>query len=131
METTTNPETPPESSGTADTSYADFSALYAAAGQKAVQAAALQSLANALTLTLHNAVAEQQHGQMLRMAFTTAAASAILDGKRSEAEEILNLAKSSLVSPDLSGIMNQIKTYLDAIAQQMHPSTPSNPEPAS
>jgi sensor histidine kinase regulating citrate/malate metabolism len=99
-----------------------------------VQAAALQSLANALTLTLHDAVAEQQHSQMLRMAFTSAAASAILDGKRSEAEEILNhlnLAKSSLVSPDLSGVMNQIKTYLDTIAQQMHPSTPPNPESAS
>jgi D-arabinose 1-dehydrogenase-like Zn-dependent alcohol dehydrogenase len=131
MDTNPNPETASESAGSADTSCADFSSLFAAAGHKAVQAAALQSLANALTLTLHNAVAEQQHSQMLRMAFTSAAASAILDGKRSEAEEILNLAKSSLVSPDLSGIMSQIKTYLDTIALQMHPSTPSNPESAS
>ncbi|SFS20771.1 Killing trait domain-containing protein [Granulicella pectinivorans] len=118
-------QTPPEpvvDQGVAEAqAVPDFSALYALAGQKAIQAAALQSLANALSLTLHNAVAEQQHGQMLRMAFTSAAARAILDGKRTEAEELLHLAKSSLVSPDLSDIMNQIKTYLDTIAQQMAP----------
>jgi hypothetical protein len=115
----------------ASTTPVDFAGLYAAAGEKAVQAAALQSLANALSLTLHNAVAEQQHGQVLRMAFTTAAASAILDGKRQEAEDILNLAKSSLVSPDLSGIMTQIKDYLDTIAAQLSPKPAPSREAAA
>jgi len=96
-------------------------ANFLANSQTAAQAAALQSLANALTLTLHNAVAEQQHGHILRMSLTTAASRAILNGQTAEAEEILKLASSQLVSPDLNGVMEQIRSFLDTIGKQLQP----------
>ena len=48
-------------------------------------AAAYQSIAQAIALSLQNAVAQQQHSNILRNAMTAAAAAAILEGKKDEA----------------------------------------------
>jgi hypothetical protein len=61
-----------------------------------------QTIAQAIALALHNAVAAQQHAYILRNALTAAAANAILEGKRDEAEAILQLAESRTVSRSLS-----------------------------
>jgi hypothetical protein len=89
------------------------------AERNALQAAALQSMALALTLALHNAVAEQEHGRILRTALTTAAAKAILRGKKAEADEILKLAESRFVVPNLSAVIAEIKTYLETVSRQL------------
>ncbi len=90
-----------------------------AAEANALRIAVLQSMAVALSLTLHNAVAEQQHSQILRNAITSAAAKAILQGKRAEAEELLNLASSKLVAPNLTAMMAEVKAYLETVEKQL------------
>lgn len=91
-----------------------------ASALRTLEVAALQSMAVALSLALNSAVAEQQHGQILRTALTTAAAKAILAGKAPEAKEILSLAESRLVVPDLSAVMSEVKAYLQTIEREMH-----------
>ena len=103
----------------ASTQSAASSAALSGSEQKALQAAALQSMAVALSLALHNAVAEQQNGQILRMALTTVAAKAILHGRREEADEILKLANSPLVVPDFSRIIAEFRSYLESVGLQL------------
>jgi hypothetical protein len=59
-------------------------------------AVAYQAMAHAVALALQNTVLQQQHDHMLRNALTTAAASALLEGRRSEAEAVLALADDKL-----------------------------------
>lgn len=59
-------------------------------------AVAHQAMAHAVALALQNTVLQQQHDHMLRNALTTAAASALLDGRREEAEAVLKLANEKL-----------------------------------
>lgn len=60
------------------------------------EAAAYQAMAHAIALALHNTVLQQQHDHMLRNALTTAAASALLEGRYKEAEAVLKLADEKL-----------------------------------
>lgn len=76
------------------------------------QAAALQALTHAIALGMHNAVAQQQHAQVLRSALTTAAARALLDGKREEAEAVLKLAESKLINLDVTDELVRLQTIL-------------------
>ena len=87
-----------------------------------LETAALQCLALALSLTLQNAVADQQQGQILRTALTTAAAKAILQGKKAEAEELLALAQSRLVVPDPAAMISDVQRYLDVVEKHLHDS---------
>lgn len=75
-------------------------AILAGGDRNAIQAATYQALVHAAALAMHNAVAEQQHNQILRMAMTTSAAKAILAGRKAEAEAILDLAQTRLASSD-------------------------------
>ena len=75
-------------------------------------AVAFQALAQAVALGMQNAVAQQQHAHMLRSALTTAAARALLDGKREEAEAVLKLAESRLVNPDVGEELAKLQETL-------------------
>jgi hypothetical protein len=57
---------------------------------------AYQAMAHAIALALQNTVLQQQHDHMLRNALTTAAATALLEGRREEAEAVLALADERL-----------------------------------
>ena len=98
-------------------------------------AAAFQTIAHALGLALHNAVARQQHSAMLRNALTTAAATALLDGRTEQAEAVLKLADSRLVNPtfdaevgQLQGAVSQLREELEKIlaAASGQPAAPKN-----
>lgn len=88
-----------------------FAMLDSQAGSFA-QAAALQAMTHAIALGMHNAVAQQQHAQVLRSALTTAAARALLDGKREEADAVLKLAESKLINPDIVEELARLQTIL-------------------
>ncbi|MCC6389042.1 MAG: RebB family R body protein [Bryobacterales bacterium] len=88
-------------------------------GRNILEAAAYQAMAQALALGLQNAVAQQQHAYMLRNALTTAAAQAILEGKREEASEVLKLAESKLVNPSLSDALAEARTALRALREEL------------
>jgi len=75
-------------------------------------AVAFQAIAQAVALGMQNAVAQQQHAHMLRSALTTAAARALLDGKREEAEAVLKLAESRTVNPDLGEELTRLQSSL-------------------
>ncbi len=77
-----------------------------------ITAAAYQAIAQAIALAMQNAVAQQQQGYILRNALTAAAASAILDGKKEEANSVLSMMESRLVSP---GIASEIADLLAAL----------------
>jgi hypothetical protein len=83
------------------------------------QAAAYQSLVQAVSMAMHNAVAEQQQNQILRMAFTSAAAKSILAGRKEEAESILELAKSRLNNPDLPALVAQARQLIETISNDL------------
>lgn len=84
-----------------------------------IAAAAYQSIAHALALGVQNAVAQQQQAYVLRNAMTSAAAAAILDGKRDEAESILQLAESRLASPDWKAEVETVLQTLCAINEEL------------
>jgi len=102
------------------------------AGQNGFQFAAYQAAVGAMTLTLQNAVAEQQHAHIVRMAVTTAAANAILEGRKAEADEILALATARLTSPPVTELMAQIRTCIDSLNQGLRSvtTTPGAATPA-
>lgn len=60
------------------------------------EAMTCQAMSHAVGMMLQNTVLQQQHDHMLRNALTTAAASALLNGKREEAEAVLALADTRL-----------------------------------
>ena len=87
--------------------------------QSTLQAAAYQAFVQVVTMAMHNAVAEQQHGQILRMAMTTSAANAILVGRKAEAESLLELARSRLVAPDCSELLAQVRQAIELVGQEL------------
>jgi hypothetical protein len=95
-------------------------ALLSGADRSSVRAAAYQAFAHVIALAMHNAVAEQQHGHILRMALTTSAANAILAGRKAEAEGILELARSKLVSPDLSDLLSNIRACVETMSRELN-----------
>ncbi|MBX3588420.1 MAG: RebB family R body protein [Ramlibacter sp.] len=82
-------------------------------------AAAYQTIAHALGLALHNAVARQQHSHMLRNALTTAAATALLDGRTEQAEAVLKLAESPLVNPSLGTELGQLQSAVAQLREEI------------
>jgi hypothetical protein len=111
-------------------------AILDGADKSSVQVAAYQAFVHVLALAMHNAVAEQQHAHILRMAMTTSAANAILAGRRAEAESILELARSKLVSPDLSDLLAHVRSFVETINDGLRdvskgPVPPAEPAPAS
>jgi len=95
-------------------------AILAGADESTIQVAAYQVFVHAVALAMHNAVAEQQHNHILRMAMTTSAAKAILAGRKAEAEAILDLARTKLASPDLSDLLDQVRLFIQAIGRELH-----------
>ncbi len=82
-----------------------------------ISAAAYQTIAQAVVLGLQNAVAQQQQAYILRNALTAAAASAILDGKRDDADALLKLADSR--SPNLSAEITDLLAALKQISDEL------------
>jgi hypothetical protein len=82
-------------------------------------AAAFQTISHALGLALHNAVARQQHSHMLRNALTTAAATALLDGRTEQAEAVLKLAESPLVNPTLEVELAQLQAAITSLGAEI------------
>lgn len=82
-------------------------------------ATAFQVVTNAIALRFQNLVAQQQHDHILRNAITTAAAQAVLDGKREEAEAIMKLAESRLPAPDLVAEVAQLKAALRDLHEEL------------
>jgi len=107
--------------------------ILAGADSTVFQAAVSQTFAHVVALTMHNAVAEQQQNNILRLALTTSAANAILAGKRAEAEGILELARTHVAAPDLSGMLTQIRSIIEEIGRVSEAARPSpappNPTP--
>jgi hypothetical protein len=108
--------------------------LLGTADNSIVKATTLQAVVHIVALALHNAVAEQQQNQTLRLALTTSAAKALLDGKKSEAESILELANSQLVSPDLNSLLGQVRTLVETLSREVErvkpqPESKSRPSP--
>lgn len=93
--------------------------MLASAQQPFAAAAAYQTIAHALGLALHNAVARQQHSHMLRNALTTAAATALLEGRTSQAEAVLKLAESPLVNPTFESELGQLTTAVTQLRQEL------------
>ena len=83
------------------------------------QVAAYQTFVHVIALAMHNAVAEQQQGHILRMALTTSAANAILAGRKEEAEGILELAHSRLASFDLPHLLAEVRTLIETISREL------------
>ena len=82
-------------------------------------AAAYQAIAQTMALSLQNAVEQQQHNNILRNAMTTAAANAILAGKKEEAEAVLRLAESKLTNPSLTETVRDLKQALAMLREEL------------
>jgi Killing trait len=98
---------------------AQLNAILAGSDQTMYQVAAYQMIAHAVTMTVQNAVAEQQHSHILRMALTTAASNAILDGRQDAAKEILALAESKLVTPNMGELLSQVEASIRTIGEEL------------
>lgn len=98
-----------------------------------ITAAAYQTVTQAVVLGLQNAVAQQQQAYILRNALTAAAASAILDGKRDDADALLKLADSR--SQSLSAEIAELLATLKQIGEELHklrePTEAPAPAPAT
>ena len=81
--------------------------------------AACLTITHALSLALHNAVLRQQHSHMLRNALTTAAATAMLDGRIEQAETVMKLAESPLVNPTLDAEVAQLSTAVGSLRAEI------------
>jgi hypothetical protein len=109
-----------------------LNAILGGADQSVFQVAAYQAVSQAIALTLQNAVAQQQHAHILRMSLTTAAANAILDGRKVEAESLLDLAASKLVTPNLSEMLSQVQSCVRSIGEELYRikhGVPAQPKP--
>ena len=87
--------------------------------QPFASAAATQTIAHALGLALHNAVARQQHSHILRNALTTAAAMALLDGQGERAQAVLKLAESPLVNPTFDAEIGQLQSAVANLREEL------------
>jgi hypothetical protein len=95
-----------------------------------VAAVAYQTMAHAVALAMHNTVLQLQHDHMLRNALTTAAASALLDGRREEAEAVLKLADERLGGQrSLSEEIAKVGEVLKKFSEQFRESTMSASNP--
>jgi hypothetical protein len=143
IEETGNPAAEPETDAAAESFRNDqitdalrqLHAILAGADESTIQVAAYLSFVHVVALAMHNAVAEQQHAHILRMALTTSAANAILAGRKAEAEAVLELSRSKLISPDLSALLTQVRSFVETIARELEKTKkaaaqPGEPAPA-
>ncbi len=93
-------------------------------------ATAFQVVSHAIALRFQNLVAQQQHDHILRNALTTAAAQAVLAGKREEADAIIKLADTRLPVPDLAAEIAQLKAALHDLQEEFAKFAPPTPPPA-
>lgn len=107
---------------------AQLNAIFDGTDSRTFQVAAYQTFVHVVALAMHNAVAEQQQNQILRIALTTAAAKAILAGRKDEAESILEITQSKLAGPDVAGLLAQVRQFIDAVGRELatHKATPPN-----
>jgi hypothetical protein len=110
---------------------AQIDASIAGAGSAFVAAAAYQSVSHTIALALQNSVAQQQQAYMLRNALTAAAANAILDGKREEADAILAMADSKAISHNVAAEIEHLLSALRAVDDDLRKwrDAPDTPEP--
>jgi hypothetical protein len=95
------------------------------------QAAAYQTFVHVVSLAMHNAVAQQQQSHMLRMALTTAAANAILAGRKEEAESVLKLEQSLASTHDLANLLAQVRQFMETISRELAKSRAAAAPPAA
>lgn len=100
-------------------SVAQLQASLFGAHQPFAAAAAYQVVTHALGLALHNAVSRQQHSHILRTALTTAAASALLEGRTEQAEAVLKLAESALANPSLDDEIGQLQRAMSNLREEL------------
>ncbi len=93
-------------------------------------AVSYQAVAHAIALGMQNAVAQQQHAHLLRNALTTAAARALLAGKREEAEAVLKLAESKLVNPDVGEELARLQAMLKSTLEDLQKTFSAGARPA-
>lgn len=92
--------------------------------------AAYQALSHALSLAMHNAVQQQQHSFTLRCAMTTAAATALLDGRPEQAEAVLKLAESPLMNPGIDRQISALHAALASLRDEIEKAIAAVPDPA-
>lgn len=82
-----------------------------------VTAAAYEAIAQTVVLTVQNAVAQQQQAFLLKNALTAAAAVAVMNGKKTEAEAV-ELARElgALLTPDVASALGEAVATLRAIS---------------
>lgn len=93
--------------------------------------AAYQALAHAVSLAMHNAVQQQQHSFTLRCAMTTAAATALLEGRTEQAEAVMKLAESPLMNPGIDVQIDSLKAALASLREEIERTVSAVPEPAA
>lgn len=93
--------------------------------------AAYQALSHALSLAMHNAVQQQQHSFTLRCAMTTAAATALLDGRTEQAEAVLKLAESPLMNPGIDVQINALHAVVVSLRDEIEKTLAAVPEAAA
>jgi Killing trait len=104
-------------------------ATLAGSEQTVVTAGVYQAVAHTIALALQNAVAQQQNGYILRNALTTAAANAVLDGKKDEADAIFRLAESRLLVPNIAEEVNALLGALGSVNRELSSWTGATPKP--
>jgi hypothetical protein len=102
-------------------------ATLAGSEQTVVTAGVYQAVAHTIALALQNAVAQQQNGYILRNALTTAAANAVLDGKKADA--IFRLAESRLLVPNIAEEVNALLGALGSVNRELSSWTGATPKP--
>lgn len=98
-------------------------------GRAFITAAAYQSVAHTIALALQNAVAQQQHAYVLRNALVASAATAILEGKREEADAILAMAESKLISRNVAEEIEQLLSALRSVDNELRKWRDASEEP--
>lgn len=97
-------------------------AIIEGSGRSFAVTAAQQGAVHAITLAIQNAVAQQQHAHILRNAVTAAAANAILEGRREEAEAVLELADKRLAPDGVAAEITALLKALKLVTEEMAPS---------
>ncbi|GAB4201089.1 MAG: hypothetical protein Tsb002_37560 [Wenzhouxiangellaceae bacterium] len=88
-------------------------------------ASSYQLMAQAITLAMQNAVAQQQHAYTLLNAITTSAADAIFNGKTEEAEQAIRLSQQLLSPEKTLQMMDELMQLAKRLEQEFGDKTES------